>query len=111
MARGVAVGMSFLPLAAWPGLLQPLSTPKLILLVATVVVLVPFAWLAHRCRRVLTCGVGIQVAAGTFFRVQAGHCRGAKCRAPRSNAAIPYTILRVSNVRVALSSYRRGRPV
>ncbi len=48
-ARRVAVGvMAVLPLVAWPGLAQPFSTPKLSLLVVTVVALAPCAWIAWR---------------------------------------------------------------
>jgi putative inorganic carbon (HCO3(-)) transporter len=48
-ARRVAVGvMTVLPLVAWPGLAQPFSTPKLYLLVVTVIALAPLAWIAWR---------------------------------------------------------------
>ena len=54
-ARRVAVGvMAVLPLVAWPGLAQPFSTPKLYLLVVTVIALAPFAWMAWRSRRRMT---------------------------------------------------------
>ena len=50
-ARRVAIGvMAVLPLIAWPGLEQPFSTPKLWLLVVTVIALAPFALLAWRSR-------------------------------------------------------------
>jgi putative inorganic carbon (HCO3(-)) transporter len=50
-ARRVAVGvMAVLPLVAWPGLAQPFSTPKLYLLVVTVLALAPCAWIAWRSR-------------------------------------------------------------
>ena len=50
-ARRVAVGvMAVLPLVAWPGLAQPFSTPKLYLLVMTVIALAPCAWIAWRSR-------------------------------------------------------------
>jgi putative inorganic carbon (hco3(-)) transporter len=50
-ARRVAVGvMTVLPLVAWPGLAQPFSTPKLCLLVVTVIALAPCAWIAWRSR-------------------------------------------------------------
>jgi putative inorganic carbon (hco3(-)) transporter len=50
-ARWAAVGaMAVLPLVAWPGLAQPFSTPKLYLLVITVVALAPCAWIAWRSR-------------------------------------------------------------
>jgi putative inorganic carbon (HCO3(-)) transporter len=50
-ARRTAVGaMAVLPLVAWPGLEQPFSTPKLYLLVVTVIALAPCAWIAWRSR-------------------------------------------------------------
>jgi putative inorganic carbon (HCO3(-)) transporter len=42
--------MAVLPLVAWPGLEQPFSTPKLYLLVITVIAVAPFAWIAWRSR-------------------------------------------------------------
>jgi putative inorganic carbon (hco3(-)) transporter len=48
-ARRIAIGvMAVLPLLAWPGLTQPFSTPKLYLLVITVIALAPCAWIAWR---------------------------------------------------------------
>jgi putative inorganic carbon (HCO3(-)) transporter len=50
-ARRVAIGvMAVLPLIAWPGLAQPFSTPKLYLLVVSVIALAPCAFLAWRSR-------------------------------------------------------------
>jgi O-antigen ligase len=50
-ARRVAIGvMAVLPLISWPGLAQPFSTPKLYLLVVSVLALAPWALLAWRSR-------------------------------------------------------------
>lgn len=51
-ARRAALGViALLPLAAWPGIERPFSTPKLYLLVAAVLLLGPFAWMAQARRR------------------------------------------------------------
>lgn len=61
-ARRAALGViALLPLAAWPGLERPFSTPKLYLLVAAVLLLGPFAWMAQTRRRT-------QAAAATAAR-------------------------------------------